>query len=329
MNGRLSAEYVLPLRWCGDDRLRELTEYLLMLSTFIDVTVVDGSPPAMFAVHGAAWDGMVRHLHTTPGAPGEPRNGKAVGAMVGLRAARHDRVVIADDDVRWDRARLSRAVDLLGSFDIVRPQNRFSALPWHARWDTARSLFNRAVASDYPGTLAVRRDTVLAAGGYRTDVLFENLELIRTVRAAGGRESRADDLFVDRLPPSALHFAGQRVRQAYDDLAQPLRLVFELALLPAIVWAALRRRRLVAMAIAAVTLAELGRRRNGGRRAFPATSALWAPLWIAERAVCVWLALGAWLRGGIRYGDSRLKIAATAEKTLRAQRQIHDTKEQQ
>ena len=34
----------------------------------------------------------------------------------------------------------------------------------------------------------------MAAGGYDGDVLFENLELIRTVRARGGEEAVALDL---------------------------------------------------------------------------------------------------------------------------------------
>jgi hypothetical protein len=323
----LRAEYILPLRWEDDSSLDELTAYLRLLSTWIDVTVVDGSPPLHYSAHDAAWLGLVRHLPPDGATPGDgsagrlPRNGKAVGVMTGLRIARHDRVVIADDDVRFDRARLGRMVELLGSFDVVRPQNVFARLPWHARWDTARSLVNRAAASDYPGTLAVRRGIVLGAGGYRTDVLFENLELIRTIRAAGGIELKANDLFVARVPPTVRHFAHQRVRQAYDNFAQPVRLAIELCLLPAVAWAAMRPTRLIVLAATAVAVAETGRRRGGGRRAYPSTSALWAPLWMLERAVCVWLALGARLRGGIRYGDIRLRDAATPQRQLRARLQ--------
>ena len=62
-----------------------------------------------------------------------------------------------DDDVRFDRPGLERVVDLLATHHLVRPQNYFSPLPWHALWDTARTLINRAPGPDYPGTLAVRR----------------------------------------------------------------------------------------------------------------------------------------------------------------------------
>ena len=94
---------------------------------------------------------------------------------------------------------------------------------------------NRAFGSDYPGTYVLRRDTFLRMGGYDGDAMFENLEMARTIRAVGGQELRVDDLFVARRPPSAGHFLRQRVRQAYDSLAQPARLLVEVALLPGLV----------------------------------------------------------------------------------------------
>jgi hypothetical protein len=191
---------------------------------------------------------------------------------------------------------------------VVRPQNYFDPLPWHARWDTGRTLLNRAVAADWPGTLVVRRSALPA--GYDGDAMFENLELVRTVQARGGRELPVLDLYVPRRPPSSAHFRGQRVRQAYDSFAQPGRLAAELAVLP-LALAGLRRPRwLLAGAVAVAGLAEVGRRRAGGRAVFPADTPLWAPLWLAERAVCSWLAVGARLHGGVRYGDGRLHLAA-------------------
>jgi hypothetical protein len=201
----------------------------------------------------------------------------------------------------------------------VRPQNVFDPLPWHARWDSARSLLNRALAADYPGTFALRRSTFLAMGGYAGDVLFENLELVRTVRAFGGREVRCPSLFVRRRPPTARHFASQRVRQAYDDLAQPWRLAGFLPVLPLVAVAAARRRPAPVLAAAAtvVGLAETGRRRAGGRVAYPPDVALFAPLWVLERATCTWLAVGRWASGGMPYAGSRLRTAAHSPRTLR------------
>src|SRR5690606_12193084 len=139
--------------------------------------------------------------------------------------------------------------------------------------DTARSLLNRAVACDYPGTYAVRRSALLP-GGYDADVLFENLEMERTVRARGGVVLDRPDILVVRRPPEVRQFLDQRVRQAYDDLAQPGRLLLEAAVLPVLLGS---RHRGAAglLALALVGLAEAGRRRAGGRAVFPASSALW------------------------------------------------------
>jgi hypothetical protein len=313
-----AAEYVLPLRWADDRDLAELTAYLERLVTWLPVTVVDGSAPEVFAAHRSAFPAPVRHVPPDPGLARACRNGKVAGVRTGLRLATADRVVLADDDVRYDPATLHAVLDLLADADVVRPQNVFDPLPWHARWDTARTLVNRAVGSDYPGTLALRR-SALGPEGYDGDVLFENLELLRTVRARGGRERRADDVYVVRRPPTLRHFLQQRPRQAYDGLAQPARMLVELALLP-LVGAAARRgtTALLLVALTACSLAERGRRRAGGARHFPGTAVLLAPAWLLERGVCAWLALALRATGGVPYGGARLARAATPMRVLRA-----------
>jgi len=312
MGPRLPAECVIPLRWSPGEPCDEMTAYLGRLRDWLDVTVVDGSEPAAFAEHARAWGALVRHV---PVACDRGANGKVNGVLTGLALARHEIVVLADDDVRHDRATLARLVAAAGA-DLVRPQNHFDPLPWHARWDTARSLLNRAVACDYPGTYAVRRSALLP-GGYDADVLFENLEMERTVRARGGVVLDRPDILVVRRPPDVRQFLDQRVRQAYDDLAQPGRLLLEAAVLPVLLGSRHRARAAGLLALALVGLAEVGRRRAGGRAVFPASSALWAPAWGAERAVTVWLALLQWLRGGVPYRGRRLRRAATPARVLR------------
>ncbi|SCL22127.1 glycosyltransferase [Micromonospora inyonensis] len=318
---RLALSYVLPLRWSDDTGLADLTGYLRQLATRVEVTVVDGSPPEVFARHAAVWRDLVRHVPPDPALRGA--NGKVTGVLTGVRLAGHEHVVIADDDVRYDEAGLRAVHRLLGRADLVRPQNYFDPMPWHAYWDTGRILLNRALGADYPGTLAVRRSTFVAMGGYDPDVLFENLELIRTVRAYGGTEAAPAGLYVRRLPPAARHFLGQRVRQAYDDLAQPVRLAVFLAVLPALGAAVVARRPgpVLGAVAATVALAEAGRRRAGGTRVFPAGAALTAPLWVLERAICSWLALGQRVFfGGVRYAGTRIRHAAHSPRELRSPR---------
>jgi hypothetical protein len=308
------ARYVLPLKWADDSGLDGLSRYLAEVVTWLPVTVVDGSAPERFAAHGRALPDAVEHVRPEPW-PGA--NGKVAGVMTGVRRAPEERIVVADDDVRHTRATLERVVALLEQAEVVRPQNYYLHLPWQARWDSGRALLNRALGGDWPGTLGVRRSALLAAGGYDGDVLFENLELVRTVRAAGGREAVALDVLVGRVPPTVSHFLGQRVRQAYDDFAQPPRLLAELSLLPLLCWAVRHPGGLAAAVLAVCGVAEAGRRRAGGARVFPADTVLWAPLWVLERSVCVWAAVLARARGGVAYAGGRVRTAGHSRAALR------------
>jgi hypothetical protein len=246
--------------------------------------------------------------------------------ITGVRECSHEWVVIADDDVRYEPAALRRTLALLDEADLVRPQNYFSELPWHARWDTARSLLNRVFTGDpdfpvgdFPGTLAVRRSAFLRSGAYDGRAMFENLELMRTIRAAGGTVVTPLDLYVGRQAPHTAHFFSQRVRQAYDDFAIPARIGAFLAIAP-LTAELLRRGRgryLPLGALAAIGVAELGRRRAGGVERFPLSGALLAPAWVGERSICAWLALGSKLRGGVPYSGRRLPYSATSMRRLR------------
>jgi hypothetical protein len=310
-----TATYLLPIRRHpgSGPPPAELTTYLADVARRHPLVIVDGSDERTFNDAHSVWSGFACHVR--PDADLACRNGKVHGVLTGLRRATTDRVVIADDDVRYDAAALDRAVALLEHHEVVVPQNFFDPLPWHAVWDTARTLVNRAIGHDYAGTVALRRSRI---DGYDGDVLFENLELIRTVEAAGGRKIAPLDLYVRRLPPTTTHFFSQRVRQAYDDFARPSRLAVSLTLLPAVLLAPAGKRLARAGALSAlfVIIAERGRRRQGGRAVFPARASLLAPLWVAERSLCSWIALWLRLRGGCPYAGGRLRRAATSRRAL-------------
>ena len=314
----MDATYLLPLRRRRVESDPEWVGYLDAMSRHIQVIVVDGSPAEVFAGHRALLPGTVMHVPVDPAR--ETPNGKVGGVLTGLAYAAHDRVIIADDDVRYDLRTLERTVDLLERYAVVRPQNYFDPLPWHARLDTARTLLNRLTGGDWPGTLGVRRSVLQRSGGYDGTVLFENLELVRTIRAVGGSEVVPLDLYVRRLPGGAGHFLSQRIRQAYDEWARPPRFVCSLTLLPLLSEAVFRARWtwLAIVGGVAIGVAEGGRRRAGGRAVFPFHCSLLAPAWLLERAACSWIALGLRLtRGGVPYRGTILARAANSERELR------------
>ena len=314
---RLSCELVVPMRWVGADPAEEadLAAYLAQVVRWCDVTVVDGSAGPQAAARRAGWPSEVRVLF--PDERWAGANGKVTGAMTGIAASRHPAVVLADDDVRYGHAELCEVVRALRVADLVLPQNVPTRWPWWAWWESGRVLLNRAVAVDWPGTVGCRRDLVVRAGGWSPEVLFENLEMARTVEAAGGSVVHRPDILVHRRPPSLGHFLRQRVRQAYEDAASPARLAIGLATVPVLVVLGRRTKALATAVATLVVVAEGGRRRAGGRRAFPPTTPLAAPVWVVERGVCSWVALWARFRGGVRYHGQRLPVAAHSTRELR------------
>jgi hypothetical protein len=301
----------MPLRATAPQD-EEFASYLEWLASRLEVIVIDGSAPAVFAAHAHRWPANI--VHAVPDPARRQANGKVWGVLTGLDLASHDRIVIADEDIRYDEGSLAGVVRLLDRAEVVRPQNYFDPLPWHAAWDSGRILFNRVTGGDWPGTLAFRRSYL--PRGYDGNCLFENLELVRTIRAAGGREIVARSLFVRRLPPRARHFLSQRVRQAYDEWARPARLIGELLLLPSTIVLA-RRSPAVLGVLAAVAMAigELGRRSGGATIVFPPASSFFVPLWLAERGICAWLAVASRLvLGGVRYHGQTIRRAASDER---------------
>src|SRR4051812_1351959 len=122
--------YVLPIRLAAN-ATEELINYLDALAASVEVIVVDGSPAAVFQDFEQRCPAASRHVAPDPDVRGFS-NGKVAGVITGIRRASHDRIVIADDDVRYDARGLATMAALLENADIVRPQNYFAPLPWHA-----------------------------------------------------------------------------------------------------------------------------------------------------------------------------------------------------
>lgn len=314
MEQRLQATYVLPIKARDPGHFEELAAYINRLPVE-QVLVVDGSAAGVFAHLEELLDPRIVHLMPAPEIRG--LNGKVRNVLTALRHARYESVIVADDDVRYSRQALERIVAELAGADVVRPQNFFAETTWHAVFDTGRTLLNRALDGDWPGTLAFRRS--MLPRGYNADVLFENFELVRTIRARGGRECVARDLYVPRLSPATSHFWSQRVRQAYDEFARPARLAIALAILPALLASLALHAWLLPLSMLAVTLvlAAYGWARDGGSRYFPALAILAAPAWVVERAICAWLAVYERIRyGGVRYAGHVVRDAASRPEAL-------------
>jgi hypothetical protein len=307
--------YLLTIRRVRFDaeeagRFREY--FRVLAGAGCEVLVVDGSPRDVFAAHSEAWGRECVH------APVDPQykylNGKVNGIHTGVSLAAHERIILADDDIRYTPDDVRRMSEMLDTFEMVRPQNYLKPLPAWARTEAARMLINRAwmAEGDYPGTLGVRREAMRRLGHYDGDVLFDNEEIVRHFRAHGARIAYARDFFILKRPPGLRKWFEQRPRQAYEDFVMRAKTAFFAALLPALAllwfaagwgWALAAG---AAVACGAVVVAARGLG-DGAARFFPPWLCLYAPLWVAERvASTYWAFYWRVARGGYPFGDRLL-----------------------
>lgn len=308
--------YLLPIRRSVFDEA-EAREFVGYFETIrgvdCELIAVDGSPPEVFAQHAALWSPLVRHEQV------DRRfgylNDKVNGIHTGVEIASCEKIILADDDIRYTPADVHKIVALLDEFEMVRPQNFLSPLPWWARLESARMLINRATlrTGDYPGTCAFRRSTMQRVGHYDGDVLFDNEEIVRHFAAAGATIDYAIDFFIQKRPPHYRKWLEQRPRQAYEDFGLRTKTAFFL-LLPFLVigcavvagFAGLMIC-LAMISIFAVALACAGGARGVASEYIPPWLCFYAPLWIFERTCSTYWAVYWYLRRrGYPFGDKLL-----------------------
>jgi hypothetical protein len=237
------------------------------------------------------------------------------GVHTGVAAVTQEKIILADDDVRYRPDEINEIVRLLDRFEVVRPQNFLWPLPWWAKMESARMLINRATlrTGDYPGTCAFRRSTFLRAGHYDGDVLFDNEEIIRHFAQKGACICYAIDFFVRKCPPRFRKWIEQRPRQAYEDFGLRLKTALFLSLPFLIVSASLcfgvrgLAFSLAAAAGISVALALRGFLRGRARKIMKLSCCFFAPAWVLERSLSTYAALYWFVaRGGYPFGEHLL-----------------------
>ena len=219
--------FIVPIRRVQVDPLEveRLADYFKLLRLAgCEVLIVDGSPKPIFKEHRKSWQGFSRHIAPDP--KYTYLNGKVNGVHTGVDLASCERIILADDDIRYRAADVKRMCKLLDKFEMVRPQNFIAPLPWWARLETARILINRAVlrAGDYPGTCGFRRSTMRRVGPYDGDVLFDNEEIVRHFALNGVEINYALDFFYPQTSSHVYEVVGaasssgiRRLRNASED----------------------------------------------------------------------------------------------------------------
>ena len=301
------------MSFCASEA-RELANYFsTLIAAGCDVLVIDGSPAPVFQQNDEAWRAVCRHEKVDRSFG--YLNDKVNGIHTGVRLASTEKVILADDDIRYAARKIDLVCKMLDDYEVVRPQNYLRPLRWWGRMEAARMLINRAMlqTADYPGTCAFRRTTMLRVGHYDGDVLFDNEEMIRHFAAAGASINYATDLFVRKRPPTFRKWIEQRPRQAYEDfgLRPKTALFIGFPVIATWIAAAAGWKAFVVclswIAMAAVMTAAIGRFRGTASKYFPLSVCFFAPLWILERSLSTYLAVYWYFtRGGYPFGDKIL-----------------------
>jgi hypothetical protein len=297
---QIRCTYLLPILRARYDvnEAATLAQYFNQLrSAGCEVLVVDGSARSVFERHGEIWNKVCRHV--PPDNKYTYLNGKVNGVHTGVDLASTERIILADDDIRYTTPDIDRMCRLLDTFELVRPQNFLKPTPWWARIESARILINRGTlrAGDYPGTCGFLRSTMQRAGPYDGDVLFDNEELVRHFAVNGVHINYALDFFILKRPPQLWKWFEQRPRQAYEDFVMRAKTAAFVSVIPgliaAAVFASISVALLLALSIAltAMVLCARGLVRNSAYRYFSGTAFLWAPVWVLERSISVYWAI--------------------------------------
>ncbi|MBV8546002.1 MAG: hypothetical protein JO093_13055 [Acidobacteria bacterium] len=277
------------------DDLRDLAAYLSTISVAgCEVIVVDASPSPIFENNRAVLRWVSSHIAA------RPRHRNFTGGIDSVRTALDvsscDKIIVADENVRYDAGAIESVCDLLDLHEVVEPQDYFEPLPWWSGIEAGRMLVHRGVEPlpDHGATFGIRKSSVRGLRG--VDIAWSNGEdAVRRLASQGAEVFSACEVFVRRLPPPLDHWLRDRQRQAGGDFALPVKSAFFFALLPiAILLATIGGFRLAggyagAIAFASIVLAVRGR--GGASSFFPLRACLCAPLWVFERSVSVYWAL--------------------------------------
>ena len=283
-----------------DDEIRSLASYLATLhDTECEVVVVDRTEGETFQTRQRTLRWVARHvaiggLYTLP-------NGEVDLLQAAVDIATCEKVIVAAPESRYSAAEIASLCTALERHEAVEPQEFVGPMSWWGGIDAGRMLLQRGL--DQPAgtgrTFAFRKSAWHPLRG------FDERPCERQVRrlvAHGVELSAARDVFIRCEPPSFATWVRRRLREAAADALVPIQAVTFAGLFPFLAFlfviggAELAGGYAGMIAAGSVVIAARGR--VGARYFFPLHACLFAPLWLAERAVTIYWTLFARFRRG-------------------------------
>jgi hypothetical protein len=293
--GELRCSYVIGIEGgpMAFDDLRSLGERCTLLTREgCEVVVVDASEPAAFDDHRRVLRWVARHL------PPAPAHLTADGTLHLLEAsadfAQTNKVVVATPAAHYQPEDLHRVCDLLEDHEVVVPNEYLDPLPWWARIDAGRMLLQRAVvvSPDAVGTFGFRRDSLAAIRRHGRP--SDAGDILHALARQGMELHDAADVFIRQTPPALGDWWTRRPQQSR---LSPAGAALFVTLIPLLAMAGLLGGAGLtagfsgALAFSTFALAVRGRLGLAARY-FPMSVCLFAPVWLLERSLTAYRAVG-------------------------------------
>lgn len=280
--------------------LRDLASYLSTLGVAdCDVVILDPSPRLQFELNSRIFRWVGRHVavrpeHRTPGGAVDP-----IRAAASVAAC--EKVIYADQGVRYTPEAVGQICDLLDLHEVVEPQDYLEPLTWWGSIEAGRILVHRGIEPrpDHGATFGFRRSSINALRALGSSETHD--DPVRRLSAVGAEVHAAGDVFVRREPGAFGEWLADRPRSAGEDFVLPVKSAFFFSIVPILTLLAVAGGAKLAggyagvLGFASVVLALRGR--SGAATFFPLRACLFAPLWLLERSVSVYWALYRRVRG--------------------------------
>src|SRR3954451_13537156 len=155
--------------------LRDLGSYLSTLAVAgCEVIVIDDSPAPAFENNRRVLRWVSRHIAA------RPRHRNFSGTIDVVRTAIDvstcDKIIVAEENVRYDGEAVDQICELLDLHEVVEPQDYFDPLPWWIGIEAGRMLVHRGVEPlpDHGATFGMRKSSIRGLRG--VDVAWSNGE---------------------------------------------------------------------------------------------------------------------------------------------------------
>ncbi|MGE5403022.1 MAG: hypothetical protein ACM3S2_21690 [Ignavibacteriales bacterium] len=292
------------------DEIQELAGYFRMLNSLgCEVLVVDSSPLDVFAGFEGAWYYLCRHVKVD--SRFHYLSDKLNSICTGADLATCEKIIVAEDDVRYSPADILRMCEMLEDFDLVRPQNYISPLQWWSRMESVHTLMNRAVfpGGDYSNTLAFLNTAFKKHCHFGKSSYYDSDDIIMQFALRRAKICYALDFLILKKSPSLSCWRDQMFQNIFDNFDFSLRTVLLLLLIPVGILLALfagPKTALIystAVILSSITVAFMGRHR-GGRQFYPIGLLVYAPLWLLDVVINNYRALY-WILSPGKYSSLR------------------------